>query len=306
MSRFLSAVAAVTVVLSPLAVVAGPLSKAQIPATAKWVMHVDIDRLAGSQTCAVLTNNPATGRAFMNALARYRSLLGVDPLRDLRQVTLYGEDVTGNRGVALISGRLKADTITRSLSAYPQYRSAPWGSWTLHKWRDRSSGQEMNACLYSSSLLVIGSDESGVAGALNVLGGVKPNAIKGGSRLVFPQPREGVFFTATSRGFEGAEQDPLKAMILRNTDSATLQIGEKAGKVDAGLLLNAVSPEAAQQIEQILNGLVLTAALSGDENGLSRLAGMSEVSCQDRSVGLQLRCPARDAAAALAAAILSQ
>ena len=49
--------------LAALTAVAGPLSKAQIPATAKWVMHVDIDQLAASQTCAVLTNNPALGVA---------------------------------------------------------------------------------------------------------------------------------------------------------------------------------------------------------------------------------------------------
>jgi hypothetical protein len=304
MPRFFSAAAA-GVALLAMSAAAGPLTKAQIPATAKWVMHVDIDRLAASQTCAVLTNNPASGKAFLNTLARYRALLGVDPLRDLRQVTLYGEDVTGTRGVALISGNLRADTITRSLSAYPQYRSAPWGGWTLHKWRDRASGKEMNACLYSSRLLVIGSDESGVAGALNVLSGAKPNMIKGRSTLVLPQPRDGVFFTAASRGYTGTEENPLKAMILRNTDSATVQIGETAGKVNAGLLLNAVSPEAALQIEQILNGLILTATLSDDPSGLARLAALSEVSRQDRTVGLHLQCPARQAAAALVSAILS-
>lgn len=305
MSRFLSAAVAAGGVLLVCNAAAGPLTRAQIPATAKWVMHVDVDRLAASQTCMVLTNNPASGRAFVNALARYRALLGVDPLHDLRHVTLYGEDVTGNRGVALVSGNLRADTITRSLSAYPQYRNTPWGSWTLHKWRDRATGTEMNACLYSSRLLVIGSDESGVAGALNVLSGAKPNMIKGKSSLVLPQPRDGVFFTAASRGYSGAEADPLKAMILRNTDSATLQIGETAGKVNAGLLLNAVSPDAALQIEQILNGLILTATLSDNQSGLARLAGLSEVSRQDRTVGLQLRCPAWQAAAALSQAILS-
>jgi hypothetical protein len=163
----------------------------------------------------------------------------------------------------------------------------------------------MNACLYSSRLLVIGSDESGVAGALNVLSGAKPNMIKGRSTLVLPQPRDGVFFTAASRGYTGTEENPLKAMILRNTDSATVQIGETAGKVNAGLLLNAVSPEAALQIEQILNGLILTATLSDDPSGLARLAALSEVSRQDRTVGLHLQCPARQAAAALVSAILS-
>lgn len=298
-----SALAASLLLLPLLTASAAPLAKSQVPATAKWLMHVDIDRLAASQTCAILTNSPTAGRAFQEHLARYRSLLGVDPLKDLRHVTLFGEDVTGDRGVALVSGDLRAESVTRTLSAFPQYRAVPLDRWTLHKWRDRASGRDMNACLYSSRLLVIASDESGVTGAMNVLNGAKANLGKARDGLVVPPPRAGTFFTAASRGYAGGELDPLKAMILRSTESATLQIGETSGTVDAGLVLNAVSPEAAVQIEQILNGLIVAANLSGNADGLARLAALSEVARQERVVTVKLRCPARDAAQLLAAAM---
>jgi len=107
-------------------------------------MHVDIDRLARSQTCAALTNNPAGGKAFVSRLDHYRALLGGDPLKDLRHVTLYGEDIAGGRGVALICGTLRPAAITRAMSSYPEYRTTAWDKWTLHKWRDRASGSELN------------------------------------------------------------------------------------------------------------------------------------------------------------------
>lgn len=298
-------IVAVSLMLAVTAALAGPLPKAQIAVSAKWVVHLDLEGLAATKTCAALTNSPASGPAFQSALARYRTLLGVDPLRELRSVTLYGEDVTGSRGAALVSGNLRVDVITRTLNAYPQHRTTPWGAWTVHHWRDAASGTDMCACLYSNHLLVIGSDESAVDGALNVLNGVKQNLAKGKSSLTFPLPRDGVFFTAVSRGYAGSGQEPLKAMILRNTESVTIQIGEKAGAVDAGLVLTAVSPDAAQQIEQVLNGLIVAANLTNDDSGLAELAALCTVTRQDSTLWMRLNCPASQAAAQLARAFMT-
>lgn len=299
------AVTALLIAGCTLSALAGTLSKSQLPASAKWVMHVDIERLAASQSCAILTANPAVAKPFNAQLARYRALLGVDPLKDLRHVTLYGEDTTGNRGVALIAGNLRPDTIARTLSTYPQYRTLPCGSWTLHKWRDAASGAELNACLYSSRLLVIASDESGALGALNVLSGAKPNLARGKGRLNVPPARDGIFFTAATQGYAGSPQDPLKAMVLRSTESATVQIGEKSGQVDAGMWLNAVSPDAAGDIEKVLNGLIVATRLSGDADGLGQLAELSDVSRNDRTVAVRLSCPASQAAVLLANALFN-
>lgn len=289
------------------AVQAGSLSRAQVSANAKWVLHLDIERFGPSQTCRYLQQDKANGAEFRALLTHYRNLLGVDPLKDLTQVTLYGEEVSGDRGVALISGALNPKYTAQRLASYPKYQAKTVGTLNLHKWRDASGARELNACFYSARLLLIGSDERAVLGAAAVLQGDQPNL---GTRktpgLVLPVASAGTFLTAASKGYAGSPQDPLKALILRNTEAAMVQVAENKGLVDAGMVLNAVSPEGAFQIHQILNGLVVSASLTSDSDGLAKLAEMSDVSRQDRLVKLSLHCPARDAAAALATTMLSR
>ncbi len=286
---------------------AGSLSKSQVSANAKWVVHLDMERFVPSQTCRLLQQDKAKGAEFQSLLTHYRNLLGVDPLKDLIQVTLYGEEVSGSRGVALISGSLNPKYTVQRLTGYPKYQSKPVGKLTLHTWRDSSGSRELNACFYSSRLLLIGSDERAVLGAVAILEGDQPSL---GSRkspgLVFPAGGGGVFLTAVTKGYAGSPQDPLKALILRNTDTAVVQVAENKGLVDANMVLAAISPEAAFQIHQIMNGLMVSASLSSDAGGLAKLAELSEVTRQDQNVRVALHCPARDVASALVSSMLAQ
>jgi hypothetical protein len=75
--------------------------------------------------------------------------------------------------------------------------------------------------------------------------------------------------------------------------------------VDGTILLKAISPDAALQIHQVLNGLIVAANLSDSDSPLAKLAGLSEISRDDRTVALKLHCPATEAAGILAAAMLT-
>lgn len=304
-SRTLRLLLALALLGAP-AALAGPLVRAHVAANAKWVAHLDMERFGPSQTCQSLLRDPNGGGGFQAFLARYRALLGIDPLKDLTQVTLYGEEVTGSRGVALIQGTMNPKLIVQRLSGYPRYQAKPMGGLTLHKWRDKSGTVEFNACFYASRLLIIGSDEPAMRSAVATLTGNQASLAGKNPALVVPPAGEGVFFTAVTKGYAGSSEEPLRALILRNTETAVLRIGETKGWVDANMVLSAVSPEAAFQIHQILNGLVVSASLAAEAGGLARLAELSEVARQDRTVTLKLHCPARDAASALAASMLSR
>lgn len=299
--------AAVGLGLGTLTAWPGTLPRAQVSANAKWVVHLDIERFSISQTCQILRRDSEGGGGFQELLVHYRNLLGVDPLKDLYHVTLYGEETSGNRGVALISGSMSPKTVVQRLSGYPKYSTKPVGKLTLHKWRDKTGATELNACFYTSRLLVIGSDEPAVLGAMQILTGKQPSlADQKKPALPLPAPAEGVFLTAVTRSYAGSSQEPIKALILRSTDSAVIQIAERKGLVDAGIVLSAISPDAAFQIHQILNGLVVSASLAPDADGLARLAALSEVSRQGQTVSLRLRGPAGEVASALATGMLSQ
>lgn len=284
--------------------VAAPLSKDQIPADAKWVMHLDMSQFAASQTCRILANGQGDARRFQAMLTHYRNLLGVDPLKDIASLTLFGNEVTGSRGVALVGGSLNAKQITRQFSTYPQYSSKKSGKLTVQQWVDQSSGKPLWASFYNSRQLILASDEFALVNTAWVLDGEKPSlAASKTAPLPFPAAQPGNFFTAVTRGYSGTS--PTQAMILRNTQSANLQLAENSGIVDGGILLNADSPEAAIQIQQILNGLMVSAGFTDPDSPLAKLAELSTVSRSGTTMSLKIRCPATEAAGLVASALLS-
>lgn len=280
---------------------ATPLPKSQVAWNAKWVMHLDVDRFAPSQTCRLLMNGHSGAKSFQTMLNRYRSLLGVDPMKDISGLTLYGTEVTGNRGTALISGALNHQAITRQLATYPGYATRSYGKLRLQTWTDKATGRALWACFYTTRLLILASDEASVLDAAAILDGSKGNLATGkGVVLPMQTVRDGSFFTAVTKGYAGPNPDPVKAMILRSTDTATLQIAENNGMVDGNILLQTISPDTAMQIHQVLNGLILSASLTDSSSPLAKLAGMSEISRRENDVSLKIHCPANDAAEILA------
>ncbi len=274
---------------------AAPLSKNQIPADSKWVIHLDMTQFAASQTCKLLLSSQSEGKRFKSMLQHYQALLGIDPLKDIAALTLFGNEVTGSRGVALINGSLNPKQITKQFSAYPKYLTKKNGRVTLHTWTDKTTGKPIWASFYNSKQLLLASDEYSLLNTAWVLDGEKPNL--GTSKtpiLPFPAPQAGNFFTAVTTGFSGTT--PTQAMILRNTQSANMQLGENAAMVDGVVLLNADSPESAMQIQQILNGLIVSAGFTDADSPLAQLADLSTIARSGNTMSLKIHCPATQAA----------
>lgn len=284
---------------------ATPLPKSQVSADAKWVLHLDMDQFAPSQTCRLLLNGQGEAKKFQGLLNHYQTLLGVDPLKDLSSMTLYGTETVGNRGVALINGSLNYRTITKQFSTYPQYRTKTSGKLTLQTWTDRATKRPLWASFHTSRRLIMASDERALLLAVATIDGLKPSLSSWKTAaLPIPPPQSGTFFTASTLGYAGASPDPIQAMILKNTEHATMQVSENQGVVDGQVVLQASSPDAAAQIHQVLNGLMLTSSFADHASPFAKLAEASEISQNQKAVVLKLHCPAREAAGILAATML--
>ena len=281
---------------------AAPISKSQVPADSKWVMHLDMNQFASTETCRLLAAGKSDSRRFQSMLAHYRNLLGVDPLKDIASLTLFGNEVTGNRGVALISGSLNAKQISKQFSSYPQYSTKKNGKLTVQSWLDKGSSKPLWASFYSSRQLILASDEFSLLNSAWVLDGEKPNLSSSKmTSLPFPAVQPGSFLTAVTKGFCGTS--PTQAMILRNTESANLQLSETSGIVDGVVLLNADSPETAIQIQQILNGLMISSGFADPDSPLAHLAELSTISRNGNTMSLKIHCPAGEAAGLVSSAL---
>jgi hypothetical protein len=84
-----------------------------------------------------------------------------------------------------------------------------------------------------------------------------------------------------------------------------MQLGETANIVDGAILLNADSPESATQIQQILNGLLVSAGFADADSPLAKLAELSTISRAGSTISLKIHCPANQAAG-LVGSLLSQ
>lgn len=293
-------------IVSAAVVSAAPLPRAQVTGDAKWVIHLDMEQFAPSQTCRLMMSGKSGSKSLQTLVNHYQSLLGVDPLRDIAGLTLFGTEITGNRGTALINGTLNYRAITRQFSSYPQYATKSYGKLNLQTWMDKTTGRPLWACFYSTRQLLIASDEGSILSSAATLDGSRAS-LATAKTVTLPAvaTREGTFFTAITKGYAGSNADPVKAMILKSTEAATLQLAEKKGIVDGLILLRAITDDTAGQIHQVLNGLIVSATLTDSASPLAKLASMSEVAQEGRNVSLKLRCPASDAADILAATLLT-
>jgi hypothetical protein len=278
--------------------VGGPLPKGQVPATAKWVVHLDMEKFAPSQARAAMMSRNNGSNHLQQYLDHCRQTLGLDPFKDLQHITLFGNQVSGQQGVALISGNLNSRTIVARLHSHPGYQVKQVGKLALHTWRDKGTGTPMQACFYSPRMLLAASDESLLMNAVEVLNG-KAESLATAKSLPVPAETGGTFLIAATRGFSDAPQEPIKALILKNTEYVAIDVGETKGVVDGKMVLKSPNPDAAGQIEQVLNGLVVSASLASNQTGLAKLAEMSEISRNGTTIQMRLKSPAAEAAEVL-------
>ena len=157
-----SSIIGLLAVTSPL--LAGELVPSHLPSSTKWMLHVDLDAMRASETGkAIFTRIEAEHGAKLVAFKRMFSL---HPLKDLHDVTLYG-DGKPDRGVALISGTFDRAHLEDVIKASDDYTATTYAGATLHSWRDKKKQQ--HAAFAADGLLVFSAHDDLLRQALDVL-----------------------------------------------------------------------------------------------------------------------------------------
>lgn len=161
---------------------AGSFDPKTVPATAAWVVHLDLQRVAQSPLAELLkgTNAPLNVQAF---LERYRRNLGLEPLRDIEQATLLGLGGVPANGAVIIAGRFKYDQIVNHLAGQPSYRNEQDGKNMVHQWNDQRSNT-LYLCHLSSNRLVMATSLELLKQTIATLEGRAPSLEREGNLLV--------------------------------------------------------------------------------------------------------------------------
>jgi len=269
MNRFTSSLM-LAVLLAPAALADG-LHKDRVPASARWLVHLDVEALKSSKLYQRVHDESAKdGSNELDAgLAQIQAFAGIDPTVDLKCVTLYCTTKSEKSCVALLSGNSKIDSAIDKLKTMERYRTTVIGSYALHTW----GGEHDTWYAYASKkeggderVLVASQDSEQLVHGVALLQG-DGESLASVSRAPFQiAPASGsILYAAAGESLnELGEIDPLSA-VAKLARTIVLDVGEDRGALYAHVSLDTRKPDDAQRIQQVLQGAVALVGLVHDE-----------------------------------------
>lgn len=232
---------------------AGEVIPSQIPASARWQLHADLDAMRGSETGkAIFARIEADHGPKLRAFKRMFSL---HPLEDLRGITLYG-DGKPEHAVALIDGTFNRAHIEDVVAAADDHETSTHAGFTVHHWKDKGVGQ--HAAFASPALLVFSRQEELLRDALDVL---KANAPA--KKDSFLNADGGQPLIAASARLAEIDLPGDEARLLRMARTLHLSAQEHGGRFILRMAAETANPTDADRLRRMLDG-VIAFAQAGD------------------------------------------
>lgn len=287
---------------------AAALKTGEVNAQAHWVVHVDCEAFRAT-SLGQMARSRMAALGIDEKLNDFALVFGFNPSKDLRDVTLYGQGTDQEKAVALIDGTFDAEKLLALVGMNPQHEAIPYGSLTLHRWirpetrlsRWREALREhvgrealsrlVYGTLYDGHLITAGAGLPTVKQALDTLEGSGPDAT--GHFTTGGSVPDGTFFrVAADDPAQMLERHP-RAVVLRQAESLSLAVGENKGQVFIDLTLIGRSPEAAQAIVSIWQGIAALGKLAGQDRPLAaQLADSVQLSCTGKVAHVHAEAPA--------------
>ena len=228
---------------------AGELSPNQIPASAKWLLHADLDAMRASETGkAVFHAIEADHGAKLRAFKRLSSL---HLLHDIRDVTLYG-DGRKDRAVVLFDGNFDRAHIEDVVKAADDYSESTHAGFTIHSWKDKKKAQ--HAAFAAPDLLVFSPQDDLLKQALDTLKANAPAA----PNPILPAAGSRPLVAIGAR-LTDIEMPEDSARVLRHIGLMKLDAREDGGRF--AIRMNAETTDAirANRLRRVLDGIIALA-----------------------------------------------
>lgn len=265
--------------LSAAPLVAGELSPNQIPVNTKWLAHVDIEGMRASETGkAVFARIEADHGAKLRAVKRMFSL---HPLKDLRDVTLFG-DGQKNHAVLLLDGTFDRGHIDDLLGAADDYKESDYNGVTVRSWKDKGVGQY--AAFATPELIVFSRQEELLRQELDVLKANTPATDNPALPAAGSKP-----LIALGATLAEIELPKDAARMLQTARLLKLSAQESDGRFTIKLGAEAADAKHATRLRRMLDGVVALAEAGNPD--LSTPGFQCDIGSNDKTVSASVSMP---------------
>lgn len=275
---------------------ASPLDVKEVSAAATWVVHVDFDAMRDS-TVALKAYGKLLdcNKDVRWQIAFLRAMIGVDVKKDLHGLTLYGATIGGKKGgVFVFHLEVNRELLLQKLKQSPDYKMSNHGPHQVHSWTDSKGKKDehpLAGAFHGPAVVVLAATVGDVETALDVMDGELPALYGSDSPLAEPAP-PGTILTANAEKLATAEL-PFKSPLVTESEVFHLAAGEHEGESFLLTRLVTKSPDVAEQVKAIVEGLRAMAELQRrSDQATSKLLHRIKLGLADRAVNAEFRAPA--------------
>lgn len=249
---------------------AGPLVETQVAKDAKWLAHIDMERLLQSSF-----GDLATAKLKQQIAAANSSKVSVDVdllLSEIKSITAYGASFAEGGdidGVLVLQAGDKLQAIVDGFLAHMEM-NAEEGEVPFKRLEDKPYdaylfGEELFVAYPENGVVMASKRFDRIEQAYGVLQGRSASLADAEEALVL-NPGPGFFLLASATGLHQLKDVPPQARMLQKTKGGQLSLGEWEGEARANLILTAESREVSLQLYRIVQGMVALASFTQVEN----------------------------------------
>jgi len=271
---------------------AAPLDLGRVPAKAQWLMHVDMD--AARESTVLKRGWERAMKMHPQAepmMKMWSGMMGMDPRKDLRDVTAFGSDTDKRNGTMIVRAKVNRELLEKMVAKAPDHETMEHRSHTLHAWTHKGwkghKGEKVVGAFQRDDVMVFARTPDQVKAALDLLDGDAKSAAEDG-------PLGGRVKPGSILVARAAAVDPeTKCPVLRQGRAFRVAMGESEGTSFYRARLDMKSDEAADQAEDVVEGFAAVARLRwGDEAAAMKLVDGLETKTEGATCMISWDAPA--------------
>ena len=233
--------------------------KTIVPADASWMLHLDLDRLLSSSLFNKIVGEDGWDK-IKQRNDRISKKFRINLLEDVNGITVYGKGRKEENAVACISGNFDKDHLLSLLSLDDDHQEISHGSYTVHHW-----GHDEYGAFVGNDLAVLSQSEDALKHALDVIAGKAKNVSQTDAAGPITQSPADVFLWAFVRNISDLTAGVKGPALFKKAETALFHMSERGENIQVQAEMAVSTPEDADNIEQILKGLLAMGDMYKDE-----------------------------------------
>lgn len=269
----------------------GALQTSDVPADAKWAVHLDFQKVISSRI-GLLVLEDLESKGEMQKIEAFGKLFDFNPLKDLHGLTVYSKTFNEDEGLALVKGRFDVEKVKALIETHGECSEMEQDGFKIYQGTNEK-GKRFFFCFFRSDTILFSKDLDLVKDELSVLSGTKVSLKSGGNLHELNALPAGTFIAASAKGFGHLTHNHPHARILQKAQGILITMGECEGIDFLNITLSTADEEMAEQVHQIVQGIIALGMMLGDEDPkLAKLVRTVKLERAGKKVTARVSMPA--------------